>query len=123
MEDKRRARSHVNDSAGGGCTHSEGAEGIAWSTRTDILRFRNIRFFKNGVKLQHNNLYLEFADCVSITFEWQKKDTKGWTLSLRLHQVMQSCVQSGSRLRLLEGSGDTTEHVTLQYWQFGDMIG
>ena len=30
--------------------------------------------FKDGRELQHSYLFLEYADCVSITFEWQKKD-------------------------------------------------
>ena len=33
-----------------------------------------MRFFKDGRKIQHSDPYLEDADCVSITFEWQKKD-------------------------------------------------
>ena len=44
--------------------------------RTDILRLRNIRFFRKGRELNHNNPWLEFADCVSITFDWQKKDER-----------------------------------------------
>ena len=44
--------------------------------RTDILRLRCIRFFKNGKELQHDDPNLEYADCVSITFEWQKKDER-----------------------------------------------
>jgi hypothetical protein len=44
--------------------------------RTDILRIRNIRFFKDGKELKHNDPNLEYADCVSITFEWQKKDER-----------------------------------------------
>ena len=44
--------------------------------RTDVLHLRNIRFFKKGRELNHNNPWLEFADCVSITFDWQKKDER-----------------------------------------------
>jgi hypothetical protein len=47
--------------------------------RTDVLRLRNIRFFKNGRLLPHNHPDLERADCVSITFEMQKKDKKSDT--------------------------------------------
>mmetsp|Transcript_24276 Transcript_24276/g.35977 ORF Transcript_24276/g.35977 Transcript_24276/m.35977 type:complete len:90 (+) Transcript_24276:1296-1565(+) len=38
--------------------------------RTDVLRLRSIRFFRNGLEMKHNNLWLEYADCVSITFEF-----------------------------------------------------
>eukprot|EP00956_Cyclotella_meneghiniana_P034348 scaffold103894_cov40-Cyclotella_meneghiniana.AAC.3 len=44
--------------------------------RTDILRLRNIRFFRNGVELPHSHPQLETAEVVSITFEKQKKDEK-----------------------------------------------
>ena len=41
--------------------------------RTDILRLGNIRFFKDGILLIHSDPQCEFADNVSITFEFQKK--------------------------------------------------
>ena len=44
--------------------------------RTDILRLRNIRFFMDGREMEHNNRLLEFADCVAITFEFQKKEER-----------------------------------------------
>jgi hypothetical protein len=44
--------------------------------RTDILRLRNICFFLDGRELPHDHRDLERADCVSITFEKQKKDEK-----------------------------------------------
>ena len=47
--------------------------------RTDILRLRCIRFFKDGVQLRHDSPRLEFADCVSVTFEKQKKDERNDT--------------------------------------------
>ena len=49
--------------------------------RTKILRLKNIRFFRKGKELSHNNPWLEFADCVSITFEFQKKDEKNDTVT------------------------------------------
>lgn len=42
--------------------------------RTDILRLRNIRFLTEGIEIPHDSPDLEFADCVSITFEFQKKE-------------------------------------------------
>ena len=49
--------------------------------RTDIIRLRNIRFFRNGEQLDHNSLEIEYSDCVSITFERQKKDKKMDTIT------------------------------------------
>ncbi len=44
--------------------------------QTKILSLKNIKFFKERCLLAHNHDELEFADCVSITFEQQKKDEK-----------------------------------------------
>jgi hypothetical protein len=44
--------------------------------RTDVIRLRCIRFFKDGRIVPHDNLDLIYSDCVSITFEMQKKDEK-----------------------------------------------
>jgi hypothetical protein len=49
--------------------------------RTDILRLRNLRFFKSGRILSHNDPQLEFADCISKTFERQKKDERNDTVT------------------------------------------
>eukprot|EP00957_Ditylum_brightwellii_P001743 134312-Ditylum_brightwellii.AAC.1 len=39
---------------------------------TDILRLRNVQFFKDGKLLDHSDEQLEYTDSISITFEWQK---------------------------------------------------
>jgi hypothetical protein len=49
--------------------------------RTTILQLRNIRFFRDGELTSHNNAELEFLDCVSLTFEKQKKDQKMDTIT------------------------------------------
>ena len=49
--------------------------------RTDILRLRCIRFFKDGRELRHSDPNLEYADCVSITFEWQNKYERNDTVT------------------------------------------
>ena len=49
--------------------------------RTDILRIGNIRFFKDGFSLCHSNPLCESADCVAITFEFQKKDERNDTVT------------------------------------------
>ena len=40
-----------------------------------------MRFFKDGRELQHFDPNLEYADFVSITFEWQKKDKRKETIT------------------------------------------
>jgi len=41
-----------------------------------LLKVYNIRFFKGKKQLPHSDKDLQLADCVSITFELQKRDTK-----------------------------------------------
>ena len=50
--------------------------------RTEILRLRNIRFFTGTEILGHDHPQLEYAECVAITFERQKKDEKMDTITL-----------------------------------------
>ena len=59
--------------------------------RTDILRMRCIRFFRGGKLMKHNNPWLEYADCVSITFEWQKKDTRMDTVTQMASRDLTLC--------------------------------
>jgi len=49
--------------------------------QTAILRLRNICFFKDGELVQHSHPELEFADCVSLTFERQKHEEKNDTVT------------------------------------------
>ncbi len=42
----------------------------------DVLRLQNLWFFKDGQVLEQSDSHLEYADCISITFEWQKKDER-----------------------------------------------
>ena len=44
--------------------------------KTDILKLKNIRFFRNGHELQHSDAHLEYADNVSLTFPNQKNGIK-----------------------------------------------
>lgn len=48
----------------------------AHKRRTDILRKRNIVFLRKGRTIPHSSPELEYADCIIITFEMQKKDEK-----------------------------------------------
>jgi hypothetical protein len=49
--------------------------------RTTILQLRNIRFFRDGKLISHNDAELEFLDCILLTFEKQKKDQKMDTIT------------------------------------------
>ena len=49
--------------------------------RTDVLRLRNVTFRKNGRVMKHTNPWIEFADCVSILFEFQKNDKRDDTVT------------------------------------------
>ena len=44
--------------------------------KTKVLQVKSIRFFKGKKALKHSDPLLHMADCVSITFEFQKRDTK-----------------------------------------------
>jgi hypothetical protein len=47
--------------------------------RMEILPLRNLRFFKNGRLVKYNDLSLEYADCINVTFKMQKNDKKNDT--------------------------------------------
>jgi hypothetical protein len=44
--------------------------------RTKLLRVRNLRFFKGRRLLPYNSLLLHMADCVTVNFEFQKRDDR-----------------------------------------------
>jgi hypothetical protein len=45
--------------------------------KTKLVTLQNIRFFKRKRVLIHSDNHFHKADCVSITFKFQKRDTKG----------------------------------------------
>jgi hypothetical protein len=47
---------------------------------TKILVLKNLRFIRNGRVMSHDNIELELADRLAITFEMQKKDDKNDTI-------------------------------------------
>ena len=97
--------------------------------RTDILRLRNIIFFRSGRLLNHLDPKLECADCVSKTVEWQKKDERMDTVTQMASGEKTLCPvrldpDLVRRIRKYPGSSDDTpmsavwrndriEHVTL----------
>jgi hypothetical protein len=89
--------------------------------RTDILRIRNLRFFRDGKLIAHSNPHLEFSDCISITFEMQKKDEKNDTITQQASGAISMCpVQMAAaivrRIRSYEGSDDNTP--ISAFWRF-----
>jgi hypothetical protein len=59
--------------------------------RTNILHLRNLRFFKDGKMIEHNDPHLEFSDCISVTFKMQKKDEKNDTVTQRASGDINMC--------------------------------
>jgi hypothetical protein len=49
---------------------------VSGKRKTKLLTLKNIRFLKGRKTLLHSDPFLHLADCVSITFEQQKRDTK-----------------------------------------------
>jgi hypothetical protein len=54
---------------------------VSGRRKTKILTIKNIRFFKGRSELHHSNPSLHHATTVSITFEFQKKDTRNDTIT------------------------------------------
>jgi len=52
----------------------------AESKRTKLLCLRNIRFFKDNEEIPHSSKHLKSADCIAITFEFQKNKEKNETI-------------------------------------------
>jgi hypothetical protein len=59
--------------------------------RTKILSLRNVRFFRGVEQLGHDDRELEFSDCVTLTFEKQKKDKKMDTVALMASKDARLC--------------------------------
>ena len=81
--------------------------------RTDILKLRNIRFFRRGRLLSHSDPKLDSADCVSITFEFQKKDERNDTVTQRARKHSIFCpvwlwAAVVTRIRSYPGASDDT---------------
>ena len=49
--------------------------------KTKLPAIKNNRFFKNNIIIHHSSETLHLADCISITYESQKRDTKNDTIN------------------------------------------
>ncbi len=54
---------------------------VSGSRCTKLLTLKNIRIFKCRRELKHSDKFLHLAETVSITFEFQKKDTRNDTVT------------------------------------------
>ncbi len=86
--------------------------------RTKILRLRNVRIFRGAEQLGHNHRELEFADCVALTFERQKKEEKMDMVTLMASQDACLCPVKGAaaivrRIRKYPGSSQDSPILTV----------
>lgn len=54
---------------------------VSGPRRTKLLCLRNIQFYRGRTRLPHSHRYLQQADSVSITFEFQKNDERDVTIT------------------------------------------
>jgi hypothetical protein len=50
---------------------------VSGPRKTKLLTIRNISFYRGKRQIPHDDPLLQMSDCVSITFEQQKRETKG----------------------------------------------
>jgi hypothetical protein len=55
---------------------------VSGERRTKLLQVSNIRFFKNKKEVPHSSPHLHLADCVSITFTFQKNEHRDETITM-----------------------------------------
>jgi hypothetical protein len=89
--------------------------------QTDIFCFCNLRFFTNRKLIEHNNPHLEFSDCISITFEMQKKDKKNNTITqMALGDINMCPVRMGTTIvqRIQSYKGANNDTPISAFWRF-----
>ena len=89
--------------------------------QTNTLCLCNLRFFRDGKLIEHNNPHLDFSDSISITFEMQKKDEKNNTATQKASGKVNMCpVRMAAsiihRIRSYEGTNNNTP--ILAFWRF-----
>jgi hypothetical protein len=89
--------------------------------RTDIIKLKNIQFFRDGKLIDHSDPHLEFSECISITFEMQKNDKKHDTVTQMSSGDVNMCpLQMGAAIvcRIRSYYGATDDTPILAFWQF-----
>ena len=90
--------------------------------RTEIVRLRDIRLFQGrGEQLDHDDPKMEYTNCVSITFERQKKDEKlDTTNQMALGESLLSCSICSSNpkknKKIPRHFPELTHLISLQLW-------
>ena len=90
--------------------------------RTDVLQLRSIRFFRNGKDMNHKNPWLEFADCISITFEWQKEGERighCHTNGVKGSHSLSSAIVDSNYKKIWEYTGPTEDTLVSAVWRYG----
>jgi hypothetical protein len=54
---------------------------VSGPQKTKLLALKNIYFYKGCTEIKHTDPFLHLAECISITFELQKRDTKKDTIT------------------------------------------
>ena len=90
--------------------------------RTKILALRNLRFIRDGKVMSHDDLELERADCLAITFEMQKKEDKNDTVHHKATRDQTMCpVQAGAELvRRIRSYPNTDDDTPISALMIGD---
>ena len=90
---------------------------------TDILKMRNVRFFKHGIQLHAPSQLLESADSVSLMFEMQK-NKRNTTQSHMVERITNRYVQfANGRKSLTESGGTLGPTKERRCRQYGGTIG
>ena len=72
---------------------------VTGTCKTKRLCLRNIRFYRGGRELQHNDRSLQSADYISITFEDQENGEKNDTITMQCAYNLVLCpVRSGAKI-------------------------
>ncbi len=88
---------------------------------TEILCLQNLCFFKNCRLVEHNDPSLEYADCLNVTFEMQKKDEKNdMTTQMASGDITLCPVQAAAaivcRIRSYPGAND--DNPISAFWRY-----
>jgi hypothetical protein len=97
---------------------------VQGTRKTKLLELKNIRFFKGNILIPHSSPFLSSANCVLITFELQKRDTKNDTISQHRSGDKRLCpvivwASIAKRIRSYKNSSSSTTVNTFQFPESG----
>jgi len=90
--------------------------------KTKLLELRNIRFFRGNTLIPHSSSSLSSADSMSITFEFQKRDTKNDTITQHRSGDKLLCPVKvwASIIKRIRSYKNSTSSTTVNTFQFPD---